>query len=250
MQPGSNLLDTSNPFISMIFQGGMLSVLVLIVLLIMSMISWTLILKKWFTFSSAKKSAQRFLKNFLVSNGLNDIKHRSELFPRSYLTQIFQAANAVFEELVESNHTSKTKLSRKDSLSNIERNIEKNIIYQNLKYEKNLIILATISSSAPFIGLLGTVTGIIDAFYSIGMQGASSIAVVAPGISAALVATGFGLFAAIPALIAYNMFRNMSREINNEMIAFGFDLMTLFNNEHIAIIENKERVFFNLDATN
>lgn len=249
MQSGSALIDSSNPFISMIFQGGTLSVIVLVVLLIMSVISWALILKKGFKFSSTKKSAKRFLKNLNISNGLNDIIHRAELFPKSHLTQILQSANVVFEDVMGSNGDCPSELDKKDVLSNIEWNIEKNIINQNVKFDKNLIILATISSSAPFIGLLGTVTGIIDAFYSIGMQGASSIAVVAPGISAALVATGFGLFAAIPALISYNMFRNISREIHNEMIAFGFDLMTLFNNEYHVIKKNNESSFFNLNST-
>ena len=91
--------------------------------------------------------------------------------------------------------------------------------------EKGLSALASISSAAPFIGLFGTVIGIIDAFYSIGAKGSSNIAVVAPGISAALVATAFGLFTAIPALMAYNVFRDKTRYVANQMRSFGLELL-------------------------
>ncbi|MBT6613432.1 MAG: hypothetical protein HOB38_15130, partial [Deltaproteobacteria bacterium] len=120
-------------------------------------------------------------------------------------------------------------IDKKQLIQKIERRIEKAIISEKADIEKELGLLATISSSAPFIGLLGTVTGIIDAFYSIAAQGASSIAVVAPGISAALVATAVGLFTAIPALIAYNMFREKVRALSNKMAGFGLDLLTLFD---------------------
>ena len=95
---------------------------------------------------------------------------------------------------------------------------------QNLLLERRLSFLAMVSSSAPYIGLFGTVLGIIDAFSDIGTTGVTSLAVVAPGISEALIATAAGLMAAIPALIAYNLFRNRLRDLNTQMKNFALDV--------------------------
>ncbi|MBU2511713.1 MotA/TolQ/ExbB proton channel family protein [bacterium] len=229
-QPINHIADSS--FLNIIIQGGALSLAILAVLLFMSVLSWAVIGWKWASFKIATRSAISYLKNLSLENGLSDAQARSETFSMTYYAKEFQAA---YNEFTDSHNKTRQSFylgDKQDFLLRIERSIEKCIVGESLKFDSNLIILATISSSAPFIGLFGTVTGIIDAFYSIGSQGAASIAVVAPGISAALVATAFGLFAAIPALIAYNVFRNKTRIIRQQMEAFGYSLINLFDKEY------------------
>ena len=110
----------------------------------------------------------------------------------------------------------------------LQRVIEKTVNERHTFIENRLNVLATISSAAPFIGLFGTVLGIINSFQSIGTTGVTSLASVAPGISEALVATAGGLLAAIPALMAYNNFRNQSRLLTNTMRNFGMELTNRF----------------------
>jgi len=201
----------------------------------MSIISWAVIIRKWLFLSRMFKSAKGFLKSVELTNGLADVILRSEQFLNSYTTRLFHAAHASYKDQLDLCKADKNNLDRHLFTQKIERRIDKEILSEKAQMEKELGMLATISSSAPFIGLLGTVTGIIDAFYSIAAQGASSIAVVAPGISAALVATAVGLFTAIPALIGYNIFREKARALSNDMNGFGLDLLTLFD---YAIEEN------------
>jgi len=222
-------LSAQGSFFSMIYQGGFLSIIVFLVLLLMSILSWAIIIRKWVYLSSLTKSAKRFLKRVDISSGLSDVLLLSEQETKTYTARLFKEAYATYSKQINHFEAELEDIDKKQLIQKIERRIEKAIISEKADIEKELGLLATISSSAPFIGLLGTVTGIIDAFYSIAAQGASSIAVVAPGISAALVATAVGLFTAIPALIAYNMFREKVRALSNKMAGFGLDLLTLFD---------------------
>lgn len=230
----SEYLDglAQSSFVQIIVQSGTLSMAILILLLLMSIVSWTVIGWKWFALKAAMGNASKFLKHLDLTAGLSDIVSRSETFSMTYFAKEFKAAYKEYQYSIRLAKKSYNLGSRQDILARVERGIERCIVDENLRYENSLIILATISSSAPFIGLFGTVTGIIDAFYSIGNQGSASIAVVAPGISAALVATAFGLFAAIPALVTYNFFRNKTRIIRQEMDRFGFELINLFDKEY------------------
>lgn len=214
---------------SIIFQGGWLSILVLLVLLLMSVMSWAVIVRKWIFLSGLSRKAKAYLKSIDLSNGLADTILRSEKHPAAYPTRIFQAAHITFIEQAIRFRENPEQFDHQAFIQKLERSVEKSIITEKMIMEKELGLLATISSSAPFIGLLGTVTGIIDAFYSIAAQGASSIAVVAPGISAALVATAVGLFTAIPALIGYNSFREKARSLTNEMNGFGLEVIALLD---------------------
>ena len=231
-------MNPSGSMFSLLTQGGLLSVLVLIVLVAMSVLSWALIIKKGLYFKSAVKKSIQFLDSVDYKSGFSDILHRSELYAETFTAVLFNAAYDELLEIKNQNLVPQNPDGGGDSLKRIERKIEAAIAKQTANFEKDLSVLATISASAPFIGLFGTVTGIIDAFYSIGYQGAASIAVVAPGISAALVATAFGLFAAIPALIGYNIFRNKVRFISNEMRQYSLELVNLFSIE-ISATENK-----------
>ena len=231
-------MNPSGSMFSLLTQGGLLSVLVLIVLVAMSVLSWALIIKKWLYFKTAVKKSIQFLDSVDYKSGFSDILHRSELYAETFTAVLFNTAYDELLEIKNQNLAPQNPDGGRVSLKRIERKIEAAIAKQTANFEKDLSVLATISASAPFIGLFGTVTGIIDAFYSIGYQGAASIAVVAPGISAALVATAFGLFAAIPALIGYNIFRNKVRFISNEMRQYSLELVNLFSIE-ISAAENK-----------
>jgi len=220
-----HLMTNHSSMFAIIYQSGWLAIGVLLVLLLMSVISWAIILRKWRYVARFSKKAGLFLRGVDFENGIADIRLRTEQHPDTYTNHIFQSAYRAFsgsQEVLRGAHANARLLSQ-----SIERNIEKTISEEKSQLEKELSVLATISSSAPFIGLLGTVIGIIDAFYSIAAQGASSIAVVAPGISGALVATAVGLFTAIPALIAYNVFREKARALSNEMNRFGLEVMSL-----------------------
>jgi biopolymer transport protein TolQ len=228
----SDLLGPDGSLLTIIYQGDIGSMIVMIILLIISVISWGLIIRKWFQLYRTEKASRKFLKNLRLEEGLEAIHYRSVLYPTTHTSLLFIA---LYDELGAAARGEKKPLWHSESrlTEDIDRIIDKTVLKEKAVLEKDLSVLATIASSAPFIGLLGTVTGIIDSFYSIAAKGASSIAVVAPGISAALVATALGLFTAIPALIAFNLFRERTRKITNEMIRFGLELTPLFSSEII-----------------
>lgn len=212
-------------FIKIILGSGTLSLAILAILITMSIISWGLIFKKWIQFTFGIRSAQKFLDSIDLHKGLSEIMYRAGFFPKTYTAKQFQSAYSVFSRQFDNDGFKLTNEEHQKMVYRIERTVEKSITDQSAVMEKGLSTLASISSSAPFIGLFGTVIGIIDAFYSIGAKGSSNIAVVAPGISAALVATAFGLFTAIPALMAYNLFRDKTRFVANQMRSFGLELL-------------------------
>ena len=194
--------------------GNYISLLVLIVLLIMSSLSWAIIILKMFQFRKTNFQNKKFLVFFRKETSLNQVKESIINYPNSTFAPIYSLA---FEEVVKISQRIQRNKEQTVSGSMLpylsqqfQRILERAFNKQYQLIEKRLNILATISSSAPFIGLFGTVLGIIDSFQSIGTTGVTSIAAVAPGISEALIATAAGLLAAIPALMAYNLFRNMS----------------------------------------
>ncbi len=221
----------SNSIIAKSLQGGFFELAVLGLLLLMSALSWGLIFYKGFSFQFIVHTNKNFLSNTDLYSGVKELKVRAGVSKSAYPAQIFNEALGEFEHSIAQNTQTPKPGFKENLLNRIERKVEKTIIHQNTQMERGLNILATISASAPFIGLFGTVIGIIDAFHSIGDKGTSSIAVVAPGISSALLATGLGLFTAIPALIGFNLFKNRNRVVNNDMHGFGLELLNLFDRE-------------------
>ena len=116
-------------------------------------------------------------------------------------------------------------------MENVDRAIQGGIMAERQRFERFLPLLATTGSTAPFIGLFGTVWGIMVSFQDIGLKGAANLAVVAPGISEALVATAMGLAAAIPAVVAYNQFANRIRMIESEMNHFSAEFLNLLKRD-------------------
>ena len=144
----------SQSLFAIIYQGDWLSLLVLMVLLIMSVVSWAVILRKWIFLSGLSSGAKRFLKKVDLTNGLSDIILRSEQRPDSYTARLFHAAYAAYNEHINRGSGSQGVVDKKLFLQSVERQIDKAIIVEKAMMERELGLLATISSSAPFIGLL------------------------------------------------------------------------------------------------
>ena len=205
-----------------------ISILVLVILLLMSSLSWAVIVLKALQFRKANKQNQEFLLIFRKETSLNQIKESISKFPFSTFAPMYRLA---FEEMVRVSQRIQRNPDQTVSGSMLpyistqfERVMERAFNDQYALIEKRLNVLATISSAAPFIGLFGTVLGIIRSFQNIGTSGVTSLAAVAPGISEALIATAAGLLAAIPALMAYNHFRNSARKQANDMRDFTMEL--------------------------
>lgn len=210
---------------SLIFTGNWLALIILVILLLMSVHSWTVIVTKWLQIRSTVAENRHFYSVFQRDQPLATLYGLSQKFAASPLAKMFEASYReinLFRDQME--HGAVSSASRERLMTNVSRSLERAYNQQNQRLERRLPSLAVVSSSAPFIGLFGTVLGIIDAFAGIGTAGVTSLAVVAPGISVALVATAAGLMAAIPALIAYNIYRNRLRELNVQMKNFALDV--------------------------
>lgn len=209
---------------------GIVSKIVLLVLLVFSVVSWTLILYKWRFFRKQEAADSRFLEAFQrYDDPLRATReipaHRGSRIAAVYseAMQCFQHAGAakLGGTLLGSAGAAETIPSQ----HYLERVMDHAVQDQISRMESYLSFLATTGNITPFIGLLGTVLGIIDAFREIGTQGTASIAAVAPGVAEALVATAAGLFTAIPAVIAYNYFLSRVRRQTFRLDRFVIDLM-------------------------
>ena len=198
----------------------MLSNVVLVILICFSIYSWTVIFAKWSAFSAAKRSDARFLRAFRKAGGLEAVMVASEQFRPSPLVAVFDSG---YEEV-------SRQVKARGSLANreaITRSLQIGTNQQVSRLERNLGWLATTASVSPFIGLFGTVLGIIRAFQNLSGGGSSSLASVGPGIADALVATAAGLFAAIPAAMAYNHFGHVLKELGGQMDDFALEFLNL-----------------------
>ena len=188
--------------ISLILQAGLIVKLVLLVLLGFSIASLGIICTKWWELRAADQDSEAFLEVY-QQHGFSEVYDAARHLDRSPLAVVFLTTGRALQEARERNATDR---SRDRLLSQLERSIEWGASGQIRRLERGLPFLATTGSTAPFIGLFGTVIGIIAAFQSIGESGQASLSVVGPGIAEALVATAVGLIAAIPATMAYNAF--------------------------------------------
>jgi biopolymer transport protein TolQ len=219
--------------VGMVLGGSLIAKLVLLILALMSALSWAIIIIKALQYQNIRKEDQKFYQIYLNESSLNQIKKVSSEYLFSAFSFIFSATYQEAARMSQRIQRSSPDISESNSMlpylsQQLQRVIEKAINERYSFIENRLNILATISSAAPFIGLFGTVLGIINSFQSIGTTGVTSLASVAPGISEALVATAAGLLAAIPALMAYNYFRNQARLLTNTMRNFGMEITNRF----------------------
>lgn len=198
----------------LIEQTGLVAKFVLLILLAFSVLSWTIIVSKWGLFRRARVQSSRFIRAFRRTARLQEIAAVAEQFKPSPLVPVFEGA---VEEL--------KKQGGAPRLSGVQRATQIASSEELTRLEHRLPWLATTASVTPFVGLFGTVWGIIDAFHGLGDAGAATLRAVAPGISEALITTAAGLFAAIPAVIAYNIFSQEIKQFGARMDDFSLELL-------------------------
>jgi biopolymer transport protein TolQ len=208
---------------TLIADSGALVKLILVLLLAASVISWAIIFVKLRMLKSARIQNANFNETFWNSSSLDEIHQKIGQFAGSPIAAVFSSG---YQEL--------RKLPIRDGfldgsaeIANITRALNRAIGNEVDTLEKNVDWLASTASAAPFVGLFGTVWGIMSSFQSIGAMGSASLAVVAPGISEALISTAVGLGAAIPAAIAYNLLVNRTRKISLDMENFSQDFINM-----------------------
>lgn len=189
---------------------------IIVILILFSLFSWTIILSKGNVFSRARKANRQFLRAFRKANNLQAVAVASEQFNSAPLVAVFDFGFGEIERQIKQRGALVNKPS-------IERSLQLGISEEVTKLELNMNWLATVASVSPFIGLFGTVLGIIDAFQGLGTAGSASLRAVAPGISEALITTAFGLGAAIPAAIFYNIFGARIKEMGTRMEDFAIE---------------------------
>ncbi|MFQ5740737.1 MAG: protein TolQ [Acidobacteriota bacterium] len=214
-------------FWSLVANSGLIAQMVLFILLFFSIVSWTIIIKKYRFFRDLREQSLRFYQDFRRCDQLSEIYKNCEKYPASPLAGIFKRAYEELNQELEPADTSADGPIRVKTLNGLQRSMQRASVAEMTTLEQSLNWLATTGSVTPFIGLFGTVIGIINAFQGLGEGSATTIQAVAPGISEALVATAAGLFAAIPAVIGYNHFISRLRVIGAEMDDFSTELLNL-----------------------
>jgi biopolymer transport protein TolQ len=199
----------------LIESSGLVAKTVLVILLLFSLASWAIIFSKWGLLRRARVQSNRFMRMFRKSERLNDVAAVVEQFRPSPLVAVFEGA---YNEL-------RKQASYPLRMAALQRATQIASSEELTRLESRLPWLATTGAVTPFIGLFGTVWGIIDAFHGLGTAGSATLRAVAPGVSEALITTAAGLFAAIPAVIAYNMFTQHIREFGARMDDFSLELI-------------------------
>ncbi len=205
---------------SLVMQAGPMAKFVLAVLALFSVVSWGITAERLVSFRRAERESKRFLDRFHQGGGLATIQDETAALRHSPLADIYRA---VFREV--SLNPPPDGTWHGGELESLVRVVRRSCSARLAYLERSLGFLATTASATPFIGLFGTVWGIMRAFHGIGVAGTASLAAYAPGIAEALVATAAGLAAAIPAVIAYNHFLGRLRAIDARMDEFTADLI-------------------------
>jgi len=216
--PAAFLLQTD--LVQMVQEAGPAGWVVLVILIVFSIFSWAVIFSKASSLSGARRTNWRFLRAFRKATALEAVVVASEQYRPSPLVSVFDFG---YEE-VERQVKARGRLNNRTAL---ERALQLGVSEEVAKLERNMHWLAITASVSPFIGLLGTVLGIIRTFNALGHQGSTSLAAVGPGISEALIATALGLFAAIPAALFYNLFGNRIREMGARLDDFALEFLNM-----------------------
>ncbi len=203
--------------------------LILLLLVFFSVFSWAIIFYKAKTIKSAVKQSERFLEAFRRSKSLGEVNDAAKRLRASPLAVIFLAGNKELAYQSKSTGENGWTGTKTESLS---RALLKASNAEVARLEKMMFFLATTGSVSPFIGLFGTVWGIMISFVRIGAMRSASLQVVAPGIAEALVATAVGLFAAVPAVIAYNYFLGRIKDVIADMEDFSLEFLSIAERLH------------------
>lgn len=243
--PGNN--EVTVPAVGsldIILNSSPMVLLVLLVLASFSLLTWAIIYSKWKTIGRCNSQTETFLEVFWSGRSMDHIYTESKKHLGAPLAKIFQAGYKELQRLMEKERQKSTKESPaldtsspippESSIQNLERAVGMAARNAHQELESSMTFLATTASTAPFIGLFGTVWGIMNSFQNIGVHGGASLEVVAPGIAEALIATAVGLGAAIPATMAYNYFNQKIRALRIQMENFAGDFLNIVKRNFLA----------------
>ncbi|HVS14460.1 MAG TPA: MotA/TolQ/ExbB proton channel family protein [Thermoanaerobaculia bacterium] len=220
------------PILHFFLQAGPVGKIVLGILLLFSIASWTVMIGKWLHFRRVESQNNKFLAVFRRSSRFSEINSAAGQHPASPLVGMFQAGYLELDSQVKAGAAEQETVIgapryRIRSLGGIERSLRRAMTVELTMLARNTWILGTTATATPFIGLFGTVWGIMIAFNDIGATGTASIVAVAPGIAEALINTAMGLLAAIPALVGYNQFSARLRYMRSQMEDFTLEFINL-----------------------
>src|ERR1700758_1292786 len=223
--------SSSNAILEMLRASGPIALTVLGLLALASLFSWAIILGKWIGFRRAAAQSRRFLRAFRKAARLQEIGAVSEQYKPSPLVN-------VFDEVYETYRRQTGGYGPPRNITALERTAQSASSEALTFMEQRLTWLATIGAISPFIGLFGTIMGIVDAFHGLGTAGAATLRAVAPGVSAALLTTAAGLGLALPAVVAYNQFTARCREFGARMDDFSRELLNSMEEFTVAANED------------
>lgn len=207
---------------------GPVAIGVLVILVIASLYSWTVIFGKWATFRRATKESRRFIRAFRKATRLQEIATVSGDYKDSPLA-------AVFEDVYETYRRQTGGSGPPRNLAPLERSAQTAASEAVTSLEQRMTWLATIAATSPFVGLFGTVMGVVEAFHGLGQAGTATLRAVAPGIAEALITTAAGLFVAVPAVVAYNQFQARVRVFAAAIDDFARELLNSMEEIHVRI---------------
>src|SRR6266705_1287483 len=214
--------------VDLVNETGLVAKSVLVILLLFSLISWAIILAKWSLLRRARVQSGRFVRAFRKAQRMQDVAAVAEQFRPSPLVGIFEGGFEEYKRQV----GNPTGVVRNPMA--IQRAMQIAASEELTRFERSMPWLAITGAVTPFVGLFGTVWGIIDAFHGLGTAGAATLRAVAPGVSEALITTAAGLFAAIPAVIAYNHFTQTMREFGARMDDFSLEFLNTVERDRDA----------------
>lgn len=217
--PSCLALLVGGEIVDLVAETGVVAKAVLLILLLFSLVSWAVILSKWGLVRRARVQSGRFVRAFRKAQRLQDMATVAEQFKPSPLVAVFLGG---FEELRKQGGTPTGTVR---NLTAVQRAMQIANSEELTRFERNLPWLAITGAVTPFVGLFGTVWGIIDAFHGLGTAGGATLRAVAPGISEALITTAAGLAAAIPAVIAYNLIGSSIRDFAARGDDFSLEMM-------------------------
>ncbi|HLV31054.1 MAG TPA: MotA/TolQ/ExbB proton channel family protein [Chitinispirillaceae bacterium] len=214
----------STPVLDMILRSGLMGRIIISMLMILSLITWAIIFNRFFVLSRVRAGNGLFRRMYESLKRVSDIENMDKKVLESPMAQMGRAGASEYRRILEDarSHTAVKDWSffLQNQFTMAQDKLESIFSALIQPFDKGVFLLAMISSIAPFMGLLGTVWGIMNSFYEIGNQGSASLPVVAPGIAEALITTIVGLAVAIPALFFYNYFNHRAERIENEMDEF------------------------------
>lgn len=223
---GGTISHGANALMELMGNIGPVALGVLLILLFASLYSWTVILAKYASFKRATNESRRFIRTFRKASRLQEIATLLPDFKDSPLAQVFEDVYETYKRQTGGSGPPR-------NIATLERSAQTAASEAVTALERRLTWLATIAATSPFVGLFGTVIGVVDAFHGLGMAGAATLRAVAPGISEALITTAAGLFVAVPAVVAYNQFAARVKIFASAIDDFGRELLNSLEEIHV-----------------